>query len=464
MSTDLQFATISEVGKLYRSHEVSPLELTQACLDRIEAIDGRLNAFVTLTPEIALARAKEAEAELLAGKDRGPLQGVPIALKDLYATRDLRTSAHSKVLVDWIPDEDATTTAKLAEAGTVLLGKLAMHEFAFGTPGFDTPFPPARNPWDLDCMPGGSSSGSGAALAAGLCFGSLGSDTGGSIRGPASLCGIAGLKPTYGRVSRYGVVPLSWSLDHAGPMARTVEDCALLLQAIAGYDAKDPASADRPVPDYAAGLNAGVQGLKLGVPRSWFDEGEGTEPETLAAFEAALVTLKGLGAELVEVDGEPFINARTANMLILIAEAYTYHEKDLQKRREDYGAGVRERVLEGAFISAADYINAQRARSVITEQVRTILRDVDAIVSPSAPRPAQTFEEFDPAAANRRPSYTNPYNLAGLPAISVPCGFSSGGLPLGLQIAGRAFDEATVLRIAAAYEQATDWHTRHPSL
>jgi aspartyl-tRNA(Asn)/glutamyl-tRNA(Gln) amidotransferase subunit A len=218
------------------------------------------------------------------------------------------------------------------------------------------------------------------------------------------------------------------------------------------------------VPDYTAGLNAGVQGVKLGVPRTWFDEGEGTEPETLAAFEAALDTLRGLGAELVEVDGEPFINARTANMLILIAEAYTYHEKDLQQRREDYGAGVRERVLEGAFISAAEYINAQRARSVITEQVRAILGDVDAIVSPSAPRPATTFEEFDPAAANRRPSYTNPYNLTGLPAISVPCGFSSGGLPLGLQIAGRAFEEATVLRIAAAYEQATDWHTRHPAL
>jgi aspartyl-tRNA(Asn)/glutamyl-tRNA(Gln) amidotransferase subunit A len=339
-----------------------------------------------------------------------------------------------------------------------------MHEFAFGVPGFDTPFPPARNPWELNHVTGGSSSGSGAALAAGFCYGALGSDTGGSIRSPAALCGIVGIKPTYGRVSRAGVVPLSWSLDHAGSMARSVEDCALLLQAIAGHDPKDPASAHAPVPDYSAELRRGVQGLRIGVPREWFSEGSGTNAEVLTAFDAAIAVLESLGAKAIAVESSPFTNARAANTLILIAEAYAYHEQTLRTRAQDLSAGVRNRVREGAFVSAADYVDCQRARSVISHQIAAIFNEVDVILSPSAPQPAEAFDQQDPDARYKMPSYTNPFNLTGLPAISLPCGFSEAGLPIGLQIAGRAFEESTVLQTAQAYESATDWHLRHPAL
>jgi aspartyl-tRNA(Asn)/glutamyl-tRNA(Gln) amidotransferase subunit A len=464
VTLDTSYLTITQARDLLRRHEVSPGELTQACLDRVGAVDGSLHSYITVTNDLALSQAKESEAEMARGVDRGPLHGIPIALKDLYNTKGIRTTAHSTVLLDNVPGEDSTATSMLREAGTVLLGKLAMHEFAFGAPLFDNPFPPARNPWNTDFVTGGSSSGSGAALAAGLCFGALGSDTGGSIRSPAALCGIVGIKPTYGRVSRYGVVPLSWSLDHAGPMARTVEDCALLLQAISGYDPKDAASANVPVPDFRATLQDGIRGLRLGVPRSWFDEEEGTDAEVLEAFDASLKVLEGLGAQVVEVDGAPFMNARHANMIILIAEAFAYHEEKLRTRPQDFGGGVRNRVREGLFMTAADYIQAQRARTVLVGQVGDILRDVDAILSPTSPRTATRFDEFDPEAAYKRPSYTNPFNTTGLPAISVPNGFSPAGLPIGLQIAGRPFDEATVLRIAHAYEQATPWHERHPAL
>lgn len=463
-SAQIAYLTIGEAAALLRKRQLSAAELAAACLERIEALDGKLNSFVTVTREVALAQAGQADNELSRGEDRGPLHGIPVAFKDLYATRSVRTTAHSRLLLDWLPEEDATAVARLREAGSVMLGKLAMHEFAFGAPGFDTAFPPARNPWNLECIPGGSSSGSAAALAAGLCYGALGSDTGGSIRGPAALCGIVGLKPTYGLVSRAGVVPLSWSLDHAGPMARTVSDCAILLQAIAGPDPRDPASAAVAPQRYDATLEDGVRGLRLGVPRSWLHEGDGTDAEVLAAFEEALRVLEKEGARLVEVDGAPFMASRGPNLLILIAEAYAYHEKSLRTRASEFSAGVRNRVREGAFISAADYIQAQRARTVLSRQIGAILREVDAIVSPSAPRPASTFAAFDPEANARRPSYTNPFNLAGLPAISIPCGFSSDGLPLGLQIGGRAFDEATVLRIARAYERVTPWHERHPDL
>jgi aspartyl-tRNA(Asn)/glutamyl-tRNA(Gln) amidotransferase subunit A len=464
VATELQYASIADVSALVHKREVSPTELTQAQLERVAAVDPRVNSYLTVTGELALAQARESEQELADGKDRGPLHGVPIALKDLYATQGVRTTAHSKVLETWVPDADATTTRLLREAGTVLLGKLAMHEFAYGGPTTDTPFPPARNPWDLAHVTGGSSSGSGAALAAGLCYGSLGSDTGGSIRTPAALCGVVGLKPTYGRVSRWGVVPLSWSLDHAGPMARTVEDCALLLQTIAGHDEKDAASSDMPVMNYTAGLAMGVAGLRVGVPRSWLSEREGTHEDVLAAFEAAVKQLERLGARVVDIDGQPFIDARQVNTLILTAEAYTYHEPTLRTHPEDIGFMLRNRLREGAFLTAADYSNAMRARTVLCERINAMLREVDLIVSPAAPQPAERFEEFDAELRFRYPSYTAAFNLTGLPAISVPCGFTSAGLPVGLQIAGRAFEEATVLRAAAAYERATEWHTRHPAL
>lgn len=462
---DLSYLTISEAAAGLRRKEFSPVELTKACLARIEAIDGKLHSFITLTADRALEQAREAEKEMHSGNDRGPLHGIPIALKDLYATKGLRTTCHSAVLENWIPDHDATAVTKLQQAGTILLGKLGMHEFAFGGPSVDAPFPAVRNPWNTAHIPGGSSSGSGAALAAGFCYGALGSDTGGSIRTPSSHCGIVGIKPTYGRVSRYGVVPLSWSLDHAGPMARRVEDCAILLQAIAGYDAKDPASANVAVPDFRAGLKDGIKGLRVGVPRAiWFSENKGIDPETETVFNNALKTLENLGAVIVEIDGKPFSIARKANQTILVGEAYAYHEKTLQETPMKFGSSVRRRLLEGAFLSAADYITAQRARSELNEQIRANFSRVDVFATPSAPRPPEAFESMDPNEQNLHPNFTNPFNLTGLPAISVPCGFTSGNLPVGLQIAARRFEEATCFRVAHAYEQATEWRSRRPVL
>jgi aspartyl-tRNA(Asn)/glutamyl-tRNA(Gln) amidotransferase subunit A len=460
----LHYCTIAEAAAQLRSGAVTSMQLTQACLKRIRDLDGRINSFITVTEDVALAQARQADEAFRAGRDAGPLQGIPIALKDLYDTQGIRTTAHSRVLEERVPEVDATVVTLLRQAGTVLLGKLAMHEFAFGTPGFDTPFPPARNPWNPEHVTGGSSSGSGAALAAGLCYGALGSDTGGSIRSPAALCGIAGIKPTYGRVSRAGVLPLSWSLDHAGPMARSVGDCALLLQAIAGHDARDPASADVPVPAFTASLGRGVEGRTIGVPRDWLDEGVGTDAEVVAAFDVALDVLRSLGAEVVTVDAAPFIDARHANTLILIAEAYAYHEETLRTRHRDLSKGMRTRVLEAAFMNSADYVQAQRARSVLAARIGSLLREVDFIASPSAPQPAEPFDKQDPEARYKMPSFTSPFNLSGLPAISVPCGFSAAGLPIGLQLAGRPFEEPAVLSAAHAFEAATDWHQRHPAL
>jgi aspartyl-tRNA(Asn)/glutamyl-tRNA(Gln) amidotransferase subunit A len=457
------YLTIGDLAAALRRKDFSPVELTEALLTRIEAIDSKLHCFITLTADLALEQARRVEKDLQSGNDRGPLHGIPIALKDLYATRGIRTTCHSAVLENWTPEYDATTVTKLREAGTILLGKLGMHEFAFGGPSVDAPFPAVRNPWNTDHIPGGSSSGSGAALAAGLCYGALGSDTGGSIRTPSSHCGIVGIKPTYGRVSRYGVVPLSWSLDHAGPMARSVEDCAIMLQAIAGYDAKDPASANVPVPDFRLDLKAEIKGLRIGVPRAgWFDENLGIHPSTDTVFNEALEALKNLGATVVDIDGEPFSLARKANQTILVCEGYAYHEKSLQSTPLKFGSSVRRRLLEGAFLSAADYLAAQRARAVLNERIRANFDRVDVFAVPGAPRPPEAFTAMVPGEQNLRPSFTNPFNLTGLPAICLPCGFTSDKLPVGLQIVAPPFEEATCFRVAYAYEQATEWHGQRP--
>lgn len=462
---DVFYSGIAEIGAKLRRKEISPVELIDALLARIEALDANLHSFITVTGELARSQARRAENELRSGQDRGPLHGIPIALKDLYMTRGIRTTCHSAVLEQWLPEADATTVAKLHASGAILLGKLGMHEFAFGGPSVDAPFPAVRNPWNIDHIPGGSSSGSGAALAAGLCHGALGSDTGGSIRTPSSHCGIVGIKPTYGRVSRYGVVPLSWSLDHAGPMARSVEDCAILLQAIAGHDPKDPASADAAVPDFRSRLQDGVRGLRIGVPRSnWFDENLGVDPQTEAAFDQALGVLKSLGADIIEIDGRPFSLARKANQTILVCEAYAYHEPTFRKTPMKFGTSVRRRMIEGAFLSAADYLAAQRARSVLIEEIRANFSRVDVFAVPGAPRPPEAFATMDPSEQNLRPSFTNPFNLTGLPAICIPCGFTAGNLPAGLQIVAPAFQETTCFRVAYAYEQATEWHTARPRI
>ncbi|MBV9582243.1 MAG: amidase [Chloroflexi bacterium] len=462
---DICSLSIEQLAQAYRAGDTSPVEATEATLARIEATDSHIHSFVTLTPDLALEQARQARDELAHGKDRGPLHGVPIALKDLYATRGIRTTAHSRVLLDWIPDEDAACTTRLFAAGGVLLGKLAMHEFAWGAPGFDTPFPPARNPWDLSRAPGGSSSGSGTALAARQCFGAMGSDTGGSIRSPAHLCSITGLKTTYGLVSRFGVVPLSWSLDTCGPMARTVEDCAVMLNVIAGYDQRDPASVRRPGIDYRAAIGGSIHGLRVGVPYTWLDSAGGLDPEVRTIFDVAVAELKSAGAVVVEVDGQPFVDARIPQLTIMLAEAYAYHEADLKTRPQDFGSGPRTRLHEASVLTAADYIQAQRSRSAIARRIDDLFETVDLVVTPGGARPAVTFEEYLSNSTSPAPiGFTSAFNLYGGPAIVVPCGFTASGLPVGLQLAGRSFDESTVLRAAAAYQHSTHWHLRAPDV
>jgi len=449
---------IAELGRRYRSRELSPVDVATAHLARIDQLDKTLCSYVTVTADRALTDARAAEAALRRG-DAGPLAGIPIAYKDLYATRGIRTTGGSALLADWVPDQDSTCVTRLQNAGMVMLGKLTTHEFAFGIQFPGHRFPAAHNPWNLDHIPGGSSSGSGAALAAGLTVGALGSDTGGSIRGPAAFCGIAGIKPTYGRVSRAGVLTLSWTLDHTGPMARSVEDCALMLQALAGYDPADPASSREPVPNYTAELQAGIRGLRIGVPREYFlDE---VAPEVTSAFEAALATLSKLGAEVRDVR-IPSIGAAPAFMVIMLSEAFAYHAGDLRERPELYGEVLREKLMAGALFSAEEYVQAQRLRARLREDMHRALGEVDILATPTAPVTAPSFQVvFDPDFPFPK-SNMAPFNMSGLPALALPCGFGPGNLPISLQLAGRPFAESTVFRAGHAYEQATDWHLRRP--
>ena len=456
---DLVFTGIRELGQRFRARELSPVELTQALLQRIERLDPTLHAFVTVTADRALVEAKAAEAAI-AGGDRRPLLGIPVAYKDIFATRGIRTTGGSALLGDWVPDADATCVARLQDAGCVMLGKVITHEFAWGlqTPGHR--FPPARNPWNLAHIPGGSSSGSAVALAAGLCAGALGSDTGGSIRSPASFSGIAGIKPTYGRCSRAGVLTLSWTLDHTGPMARTVEDCAFLLQALAGHDPLDPASSRAPVSDYLTPLGQPIRGLRIGVPsRDFFLEG--ADPEVAAAFEASLGTLRSLGADVRDVSLRHIWDSPSF-MVIMASEAFAYHERDLRERPHLYGDLMRTRLLHGGLYTAGEYVQAMRLRERLRREMLDALRSVDLFATPTTPKPAPTFEMAYDRSVGFPRSNTPPFNVSGLPALALPCGFTRDGLPISLQLAGRPFDEATVLRAGHAYEHATEWHRRRP--
>jgi aspartyl-tRNA(Asn)/glutamyl-tRNA(Gln) amidotransferase subunit A len=460
MSDAIAYTTIRELGARYRTRELSPVEVTQALLARIAKLDPALHAFVTLTADRALSDARTAETALARG-DARPLLGIPIAHKDIYCTRGIRTTGGSALLADWVPDEDATCVRRWQEAGVVLMGKLITHEFAFGIQFPGHRFHAARNPWNLDHVPGGSSSGSGAALAAGLVHGATGSDTGGSIRGPAAFCGIVGLKPTYGRSSRAGVLTLSWTLDHTGPMARTVEDCAHLMQPLAGHDPADPASSRAPVGDYVAALGRDVRGLKIGVPRNYFFDG--VDAEIVQAFEEAMATLKRLGAEVRDVR-IPTMDAAHSFLLILLAEAYAYHERDLREHPELYGEVLRERMMAGALVTAAEYTQAQRIRARICAETAGVLREVDVLATPTTLKPATPFAVAHDPELGFPKSNMGPFNITGLPTLALPCGFSPTGLPLSLQLAGRPFEEATVLRVGHAYEQATPWHTRRPAV
>ena len=463
---DPTLLTVAEAGRAIAEGRLSPIAMTEAYLERIDALDGELHSYVTVLHEAARAAARE----IAAGRPRGPLHGIPIGLKDIYKTNGIRTTAGSRRYEHYVPEEDAESWVRLRDAGAILLGKHETHEFAIGGPDFGLPFPPARNPWNTAHYPSGSSSGSAVAVAAGLCAAAMGSDTGGSIRGPAAYCGIVGLKPTYGRVSRRGVFPLSYSLDHCGPLTRTVEDCAILMQALAAYDPQDPASADVPVPDYRAALTPRLDGLRIGVIRHFHerdaaDFGADSAPSAayVGAFDAACRTLESLGARLVDLHLSPLIAYLDANRLIMLAEAYALHEADFRERPHLFGRLMFARVGLGAFLTAADYVEAVRQRRELVVEFARALTDVDVAISANATGPAPRIDQVPFWGVYERASYTGPYNLTGSPALSVPIGFED-GLPLAFQIAGKAFDEAGVLRVGHAFERATEFHRQRPPI
>jgi aspartyl-tRNA(Asn)/glutamyl-tRNA(Gln) amidotransferase subunit A len=456
--------TIAEAARLIAARKLSPVELAKTHLDRIHRLDPDLNAFLLVTEDRALADAKAAEARQMSGALRGQLDGIPIAHKDIYNTAGIRTTAHSKLLKDNVPTRDAHTVKKWADAGTVMLGKLATHEFAFGGPSFDLPWPPARNPWNRDHFTAGSSSGTGAAVAAGLILGGTGSDTGGSIRGPAALCGIAGIKPTYGLSSRTGILPLAFSLDHAGPMAWTAEDCALLLQGMAGPDPEDPASVDRPVPDFTGELGKGVKGLRIGVVRHFFEQDHRASDATRTAIDAAMDFFRKEGAEVRDITLSPAADYHAVGYLIMVTEAFTLHGPWMRERFMDYGELFRDRVSLAATVSGPDMIQATRRRHMLCREMAAAMENFDIIVSASQPGEAPRIDSVPKWANMEKPSFTMPFNVTGFPAISICTGFGEGGLPVAMQLAGKPFTEPTLFRAAHAYETATKWRARRPAM
>jgi aspartyl-tRNA(Asn)/glutamyl-tRNA(Gln) amidotransferase subunit A len=456
--------TIAEASRRIAVREISPVELTQDCIDRVAAMDDQLHSFLLPTPERALTDARAAEARIMRGESLGRLDGIPIGHKDIYNTAGIRTTAHSRLLEHNVPVADATSVRKLAEAGTVMMGKLATHEFAMGGPSFDLPWPPARNPWNPAHFTGGSSSGTGAAVSAGLVLGGTGSDTGGSIRGPSTLCGLTGIKPTYGLISRAGILPLSFTLDHAGPMAWTAEDCAILLQAMAGHDPADPASADHPVPDFSSGIGEGVKGLRVGVIRHFHETDIPASEPTRQAIDAAVDTLAALGAEVRDVQLSPLQDYAACGWIILVTEAFAVHEPWLKSDYNQYGALLREKLALGGLLRGSDYVQAIRRRRVLCAEMAAAMADLDILITAVQPDEAAPIDAVPRWGMFEKASYTIPFNVTGLPAISVCTGFGPGGLPLGLQMVGKPFAEPTLFRAAHAFEQATPWRQRRPVL
>ena len=459
--SDLTHLTIAEAADLLARREIAAVELTEAHLRRIDAHDTHLNSFITVTSDHALTQARAADAELTRGVRRGPLHGIPLALKDLYDTAGIRTTAGSTFFADRIPDTDARAVTLLYQAGAVLLGKLNMHEWALGVTNINPHYGPSRNPWDPSRITGGSSGGAAAALAAGLCMGALGSDTGGSIRIPSSLCGIVGLKPTFGRVSLQGVIPLSWNLDHAGPMARTVTDAALLLQAIAGYDPDDPVSVALPVDNLLATLDAGVTGWRIALATdAHFGE---ADPEVISAVRRAATVFEELGARVEAVDLSQGREAAQMNALMTTSDAAAFHRDRLRDHPHQFGADVLARMERGAQFTSTEYILARRFQSEWRRRLERLFEQFDLLLTPATPITAPVIEGLDAIEAARQLTRcTAPFNLAGLPALSVPCGLSAAGLPIGLQIVAAPWNEARALRAGRAFENATQWHRQTP--
>lgn len=461
--------TIAKLAPLIRRRKLSPVELTRALLKRIDEQDSILNSFITVTRDLALAQAKQAEKEIAHGAYRGPLHGIPICLKDLFYTRGVRTTAGSRILRNFVPDEDATVVGRLFEAGAVLLGKTNLHEFAYGATNLNPHFGAARNPWAPNRMTGGSSGGSAAAVAAGFAVASLGTDTGGSIRIPAAACGCVGLKPTHGRVSVCGVIPLAPSLDHVGPICRCVQDAALMLEAIADDVAGAPSVKELRGGQFSSRLREGLQGLRIGVPKHYFfDRLQG---EVRRSVNAAIAVLEQNGAEIKEVSLRWLDESAHLASAITVAEALIYHWKWLQKRPDDYGPDLRIRLKEGMEESALTYLQAQETRRLYTQEFANVMKTVDLLAVPTLPVAAPRLEDEEVDRGRVREnvrmallSLTRPGNLTGLPAITLPCGFTSEHLPTGLQLIGRRLDEATVLRAAYAYEHVTPWHDMFPEV
>ena len=462
--TNPAWLTVAEASGLIARKALSPVELTEACLRRIETLDPQISAVVTLTAERAVEDARRAEAEIASGSWRGPMHGIPFGLKDIYDTAGIRTAGQSRIAMDNVPARNAAAVDRLHAAGAILLGKLTTHEFARSGPAFDLPWPPARNPWDPTRVPGGSSSGSAAAVAAGFLPAALGTDTGGSIRGPAALCGVVGLKPSYGRVSRRGVMPNAFSLDHCGPMTWSVEDCAIVLGAIAGADLADPTSAERPVPDYRATLFDGVKGLRVGAIRHFWEEERPTAPAIRAAMEEAIEVLRGLGAVVEEVRLRPLADYNAVKIALGETEVYAVHQANVVSRLEDFGIDFQKRIVAACLIGTPSYIQAQRERRRMIAGMASVFERCDVLLTATGVRAAATLGTPSPPAAWTEPGTTSPFSVLGLPALSLCNGFDADGLPLGMQIVGRPFDEATVLRTAHAYEAATPWRDRRPAL
>jgi aspartyl-tRNA(Asn)/glutamyl-tRNA(Gln) amidotransferase subunit A len=464
MTQDIHFMTVAQMASAIRSKSLSPVEITEALLRRVEAVNPQLDAFVTLLADQALDGARAAETEIANGNYRGPLHGVPFGLKDIYDTAGILTSGHSKTCADRVPETDATTTARLKAAGGILLGKLSTHEFAHGGPSFDLPWPPARNPWKTDSFTGGSSSGSGAAVASGMLPAALGSDTGGSIRTPSGLCGLAGLKPTYGLVSRAGVIPNSFTFDTCGPMTWTVEDCAILTQALAGFDPRDPASADRPVPDYRAALGGGIRGMRIGAVRHFWEEDLPANDETRRSMEDAIAVFEGLGAVVEDVRLDAMQVYTDVKVLIAESELLSIHAAELRKRPGDFGFDFRGRVLPAVVLTSEDYMQAQKWRRKLVEAMAPVYEKYDVLIAPSTYGPAPLLSDHSTVSFWKKPKITTVFNVTAGPALALCAGYSAEGLPLPMQIVGRPFDDATVLKVGHAYEQATEWKNRRPAL